>query len=179
MINWHHKSIKMTPSTVNILDLADYVIRHSQTKNENITHLKLQKLIYYIQVWHIVYFEKHPLFDEQPEAWVNGPVYRTVYSKYKEFGNGPIILADSADKSVEYKTSLGKLKLNEKQTIYLQRVLDSYGNRSQGDLILRTHQERPWNEARKGLGVLDYSTAKITYQMMLEYYSQVVEKNKN
>ncbi|WP_307850044.1 MULTISPECIES: type II toxin-antitoxin system antitoxin SocA domain-containing protein [unclassified Saccharopolyspora] len=37
------------------------------------TAMKLQKLVYYSQAWHLVWDER-PLFDEPVQAWANGPV---------------------------------------------------------------------------------------------------------
>ena len=34
----------------------------------------------------MVFFDKQLLFDEQPQAWVNGPVYPSVYQRFKSVG---------------------------------------------------------------------------------------------
>lgn len=38
-----------------------------------ITTMKLQKLVYYAQAWHLV-FHSEPLFADTIEAWPQGPV---------------------------------------------------------------------------------------------------------
>ncbi|MGH2922383.1 MAG: Panacea domain-containing protein, partial [Gaiellaceae bacterium] len=43
---------------------------------------KLQKLLYYCQVWHLVW-EGKPLFSERIEAWSNGPVVRDIYDAHR------------------------------------------------------------------------------------------------
>lgn len=63
--------------------MSDFTILYCQNMGVSINPLKLQKLLYYIQSWHIVKFEKNILFDTMPEAWVNGPVYRPIYDRYK------------------------------------------------------------------------------------------------
>ncbi len=63
-----------TSNKVYILALADYVVLYLSKNNVEITHLKLQKIIYYIQAWSLVYHDNE-LFNESPQAWVNGPVY--------------------------------------------------------------------------------------------------------
>ena len=35
--------------------------------------LKLQKLLYYVEAWHVAFFNKM-LFDDEFQAWVHGPV---------------------------------------------------------------------------------------------------------
>lgn len=64
--------------SVNVKDFADYLVKRYQVEGECITPAKLQKLLYYIQAWHLVHTNGHPLFVDEPEAWVNGPVYSAV-----------------------------------------------------------------------------------------------------
>ncbi|MBD5559274.1 MAG: DUF4065 domain-containing protein [Clostridia bacterium] len=42
-------------------------------KTGPITTMKLQKLLYYAQVWSLVW-DENELFPEKFEAWANGPV---------------------------------------------------------------------------------------------------------
>ena len=56
---------------------------------EGITHLKLQKLLYYAQGIYLV-LNNAPLFKEQICAWQHGPVVREVYNEYKRYGKEPI-----------------------------------------------------------------------------------------
>ena len=50
--------------------IADWIIHKT---HGNITHSKLQKLLYYCQAWHYTIFNE-VLFDERIEAWTHGPV---------------------------------------------------------------------------------------------------------
>lgn len=52
---------------------------------EGITHLKLQKLLYYADGIYLA-LNDSPLFQEHILAWKHGPVVREVYNKYKSFG---------------------------------------------------------------------------------------------
>jgi hypothetical protein len=77
----------MSKNKIDLVDpikLAEYIALTLCARGASISHLKLQKLMYYAQGWGLV-FLKAPLFDEEPEAWVNGPVYRSVYNKFKGF----------------------------------------------------------------------------------------------
>ncbi len=59
----------------NIQDVARYVGLSSTTKGLSISPLKLQKLLYYIQAWFMVFYGRdNTLFRDVPQAWVNGPV---------------------------------------------------------------------------------------------------------
>jgi len=66
---------------IDSVDLAYYII--NSKKYTNLSHLKLQKLLYYIQSWHLVFFDKK-LFDDDFQAWVHGPVSRKIYDTFKD-----------------------------------------------------------------------------------------------
>ena len=53
----------------NVFDVAKYIIE----KQGQLTAMKLQKLVYYSQVWTLVWDEE-PLFPEVIQAWGKGPV---------------------------------------------------------------------------------------------------------
>ena len=65
-------------------DVAAAIIAEFQRQypGESITTLKLQKLVYYSQAWHLVWDEE-PLFSERIEAWANGPVVRELYRVHR------------------------------------------------------------------------------------------------
>ncbi len=59
-----------------VFDVAAYILN----KQGRMTTMKLQKLCYYAQAWHLVWAEK-PLFDEPIQAWGEWPgMPRTVPS---------------------------------------------------------------------------------------------------
>ena len=66
---------------ITISDIADYFITKNHEYGDYITNLKLQKLVYYAQAWYLAFLDK-PLFDEDFEAWVHGPVNRDLYDRY-------------------------------------------------------------------------------------------------
>ena len=49
---------------------------------DSMSHKKLQKLCYYAQAWYVTIKNK-PLFEDDIEAWVHGPVVPSLYSQYK------------------------------------------------------------------------------------------------
>lgn len=60
----------------NAFDVAKYILEVKGTMST----MKLQKLCYYAQAWSLVWDDK-PLFDEEFEAWANGPVCRELFFK--------------------------------------------------------------------------------------------------
>lgn len=70
-------------------DIADYFIAVSNSTHDLITNLRLQKLVYYAQAWHLAIYQE-PLFSEDFQAWVHGPVIPQLYTQYKEYKWNPI-----------------------------------------------------------------------------------------
>lgn len=126
----------------NALDIANKVI-HNLTKNtdagEVVSNLKLQKMLYYVQGFHLAYFAK-PLFDEDIEAWMYGPVVPSVYDQYKANGN----------KGLE---SVGDVvQLSPEEESLFNEVLSVYGEFSAIGLMNMTHAEMPWKSTSVGMG---------------------------
>ena len=65
--------------TIDSIILSKFII----DKLDVVSHLKVQKLLYYINAWHMVYFND-PIIEDDFEAWVHGPVSRKVYSNLKD-----------------------------------------------------------------------------------------------
>lgn len=72
------------------LTLAPYIIAKAYAAGDGITNKKLQKLLYYVKAWGLVYFTDG-IIDDDFEAWAHGPVCPNVYTAYKEFGYNNII----------------------------------------------------------------------------------------
>lgn len=66
---------------ITCFDIAKHFIRFANEEGSFISNLKLQKLVYYAQAWHLA-IHGTPLFEEDFEAWVHGPVIPSLYQKY-------------------------------------------------------------------------------------------------
>lgn len=69
--------------------VANYILELGEREGIPISPMKLQKLVYYCQGWHLA-ITGHSLLDEQVEAWPYGPVVDTLFHEFKAFGNQPI-----------------------------------------------------------------------------------------
>lgn len=158
--------------------IASFVLNYFIKSNISVNHLKLQKVLYFIQAWHLVYFENNPLFDDIPEAWVNGPVYRPVYDMLKNKGIYDNILPENnTNYDEKFEESKNALKLDYDQFDFLNAILQHYGLFSHEKLILMTHSDAPWNIAREGLGPFDYSNNQITHESMFQFYKNRLNSN--
>lgn len=140
----------------NVHDVAAYVLH----KTGKITAMKLQKLLYYCQAWSLVWDDR-PIFNAKIEAWANGPVIPQIYRLHRKdyyVRDWPI-----GDRS--------NLDSDERDTVRV--VLSKYGGKSSQWLSELTHREKPWRDARCGLGPLDRGNSEITKAAMADYYSSL------
>lgn len=140
--------------------VADYFIWLANSTGSYVSNLKLQKLVYYAQAWHLA-LKGSPLFNEDFEAWIHGPVIPSLYHEYKDFGWHPI---DRYIHDEELFEGLGDV------IEFLNEVADEYFSVDAYDLERMTHLETPWLRARAGLSPDALSNAVIEKAWMKEYY---------
>lgn len=131
-------------SRVNIDDVCDYVISCLSEAGEDCNTLKLQKLLYYTQAWHLAFFGQ-PLFEGEFEAWVHGPVNRQIYDRFSE---SKTLYSQIYVTDIKSKTAIDEL--NDPDAFHIKSVLEVYGAFSGTQLEEFTHQEKPWLDARQG-----------------------------
>lgn len=151
------------------IDLSKHIIQYFSEKNTEVNHLKLQKLIYYIDAWHNVYFNK-PLIQENFEAWAHGPVVREVWNYYK----GGSVLFDPLPVE-EYVD----IYVDKEQLDLINDVLEEYGDKTGYYLECLTHHEEPWRRARRGYAPGDKCEVIIDKDFAKEFYGDMLYGEKN
>ena len=120
------------------LDIAKKLICLAQNDEPNggelLTNLKLQKLLYYQQGFHLAFFGT-PLFEESVESWMYGPVVPSVYDEYSKYGSASLPVTTEA------------ITLTDDEERLFNEVFDAYREFSAIGLMNKTHSERPWIEA--------------------------------
>lgn len=137
-------------------DVAAYIIK----RQGGMSSMKLQKLVYYSQAWHLVW-EERPLFREHIEAWANGPVVYELYDRHR--GAFFVDSWPTGDPS--------HLSRSEQATI--DAVLEGYGGLDGRKLSRLTHDEDPWRNARGELPPTARSNREITLNALASYYGAV------
>jgi uncharacterized phage-associated protein len=140
-----------------VFDVAEYILR----ARGPMSAMKLQKLVYYAQAWSLVWDEK-PLFDDEIEAWANGPVVRVLYEAHR----GQFLLDQGFFQG-------DPESLSEAQRDSVDRVLAFYGNRNPQWLSDLTHLEAPWRDAREGIPDGARGSSMITKAALSEYYGSL------
>ncbi|MDR0536672.1 MAG: DUF4065 domain-containing protein [Tannerellaceae bacterium] len=138
----------------NVFDIANKILAkpYSSDTEELVSNLKLQKLLYYEQGFHLAYYGT-PLFDDDIEAWMNGPVVPVILETFKCYKNG----------GIEYSGDTITLTLNKEEQLF-NEVYTVYGKYSATGLMDLAYQEMPWSTTKTGVGSI------IPREKMIEYF---------
>ncbi len=150
-----------TPSPV---DVANAILRLAAIEDEPdpLTHLRLQKLMYYVQAWSLAN-RKRPAFVGRIEAWAHGPVVKELYSKLAKYGNQPIPFNALCEEASP---------LSAADSDFVASVWNAYKGFTAFALRQMTHNERPWIEARGASGPADACQEEITQESIRDYFQQ-------
>jgi len=144
------------------LTLANFILKHYGP----MSHLKLQKLLYYCEAYHLAYFNRS-IIDEEFQAWIHGPVCRRVYDEMKAESilYSDIAFDNNSNPDYEIETNLTS---DQKQL--LKDVLEILSTWTGFELETSTHKEAPWINARRGFGPADRCDTNISKEEMKEFY---------
>ncbi|PWW65486.1 Panacea domain-containing protein [Actinokineospora spheciospongiae] len=129
-------------------------------KTGAVTTMKLQKLVYYCQAWHLVR-TKQAMFEDRIEAWPQGPVVKSLFLKHR----GQLLVG-------AWPGDARNLDVEERAT--LDWVHQKYGKLSAESLSGMTHIESPWKNARGLSGPEEKSSEEITKEQIHHYYARQV-----
>lgn len=141
--------------------IANALLRLAYNNEEDdlMTNLKLQKLLYYEQAYHLARFGT-PLFEEEIEAWKYGPVVPSVYNHYSTHHKQGIMPDLDLGLDIEDDVELD----------LFFKVYEAYGLYSAYGLMELTHRERPWLDAiHQGIGTV------ISKQSISDYFVDKIE----
>lgn len=144
----------------NVEDVANLLLVSAENigDGELMTNMKLQKMLYYQQGFHLAYFNTD-LFDNEIEAWMYGPVVKAIYEKYKSYGKSGI----QGD-----RTNIMTFKDKMEEALFAE-VNKVYGRYSAIGLKDMTHQERPWQSVPIGEGsIIPKETIKEFFKTRLK-----------
>lgn len=147
-----------------VFDVARYVLNHAG----DMTTMKLQKLVYYCQAWSLAW-DGVPLFDEEFQAWANGPVCQELFATHKGLF---WLSADFYDKHEPYP-------FTQTQIETMNAVLEGYADKEPQWLSELTHKERPWRETRVDVKPGEPCVSVIPKELMQEYYEGLEDVEEN
>lgn len=141
-----------------IFDVAKYILH----KKGALSTWKLEKLCYYAQSWELAWTES-PIFNEDFEAWANGPVCPELFHAHQ---GKYTIVEDELPRG-----DINNLTASQREDIDI--VLNDYGKMEPYDLRELSHSEDPWKNARGNLPEGARCRTIITKDSMGEYYGSL------
>jgi uncharacterized phage-associated protein len=138
----------MMQTIVTVFDVARHIIK---TLGGEISPMKLQKLCYYCQAWHIVFNNGKSFFKERFLKWDCGPVCKELWeeTRGKRFVNVDDIPGED-------------YPFDREQNETSEYVLSKYGKLDPFELSALTNCEDPWKNAERN--------SEIDETTLLEYY---------
>lgn len=133
---------------------------------EGITHLKLQKLLYYAQGISLGMFERK-LFKEDIEAWQHGPVIREVYGKFSKFGRNNIEI----EMDTNTENIIKKIESDKEVAEILNLTYDNFAIYTAWQLRQMTHKDNtPWDITQRTIGL----GKKINNDLIKQYFKEEI-----
>lgn len=144
---------------------AKALLQRAGDSGLNISHLKLQKLAYYCQGYHLA-LHNEPLFNAPICAWKHGPVVPGLFHDYKVYGEGFIAIPTGHDYLAELTGSILQV---------VDFVIGKLGRIGAWELVAKTHQEKPWlSHCNSNTHLPDQR--EINHQELKDFFSMEVVK---
>lgn len=146
-----------------LFKVVDWFLNNT-SEEDGITHLALQKCLYFVQAWSYIFNGKW-MFTEECEAWIHGAVYRNVFEEFKSFKYSILPKLNTAtslnDEEIEV---LGFVKENYLD-VYSAKILEKI-----------CHLEDPFKNARGILQENQRGENQISKDTIAMYYEKISEK---
>ena len=114
-------------------------------------------MLYLAQGYSYAFYDR-PLFKDEIEGWVHGPVVRSVYNIFKEYQYNSIdtnFQIENIDKEAEDVLNYIINKFSKYDAKYLEKL---------------SHEQEPWIESRTGLDPDERSDKTISKESISNYF---------
>lgn len=152
---------------VSAIDVARFFVKLAcdEPELEPMTHLRLQKLLYYAQGWSLAYNER-PLFGDILEAWQHGPVVPNVFREFADYKKEPIPSCCGNEDG-----------LGDDDKAFIKSIWEGYKEFSPFKLTQMTHSEQPWLIARGSTPPDQRSKEEISQRSLRKWFAQQAKKH--
>jgi uncharacterized phage-associated protein len=161
--------------------VANFFIQTAKNHGKPVTHMKLQKMLYFAHGWYLAMFDQ-PLLDEQVEAWKYGPVIPSVYHEFKACGGDPIkhcattMILNSDGHGFSFREP--ELEAEQEELDVLNEVWDAYGGFTGIQLSDMTHRDNtPWHKVwfkQQGIKGTD-----IPQDLIQQYFNELYDSQES
>ena len=155
-----NKIDKMSEDQGRIISVVNWFLAQSSEETP-VTHLALQKLLYFTQGWSMVLSGKE-MFDDDCQAWAHGAVYPKVYELFKRFKYMPLPKI--------YQIAVFDEKDLNILTMVKQYYFDVYSAKALEEIC---HKEEPYRKAREGCRDGEICNAVINKKNIALYYDRI------
>ena len=133
-----HNTRKESEKMYTAMNIASEIIRQYGERHKSITNLKLQKVLYYVQVYSLQN-QGRALFDDDFQAWRHGPVIPEVYDIFRKYVSDDIKEDD--------QTVLGnRIEIDETSKSMIEKIVEKTLPLDAWDMVYKTHETRPWKD---------------------------------
>jgi uncharacterized phage-associated protein len=147
-------------------DMAKWFInRVDREAGEAITHLKLQKLLYFAQAYHLAN-RNVQLFDEDMQAWAHGPVVPSIWHAYKGSAFDAIAATNAP-------------RMRPEVVPFLEAVYQKFGRLGAKQLENISHAHDPWKKTRGNLPAEAACDKPIDKKLIRDFYAKRIKKKWN
>lgn len=148
-----------TYSAYSAIDISRYIINYSVSKNNFVSNLKLQRILYFVQ-GNFLRILNRPCFKEKILAWSGGPVIKEVFVAFERYGlNG-----------IEFQKELNieELNLKEEERKIIENIVDKCSGLSSVQLSHLTLSQSPWVKTYKKHE--EKNDTEITLEKLKDYF---------
>lgn len=166
--------------TNQVFNIANYIISYLLKDNRMITHIHLQKSLYFLQSYYLVEKDQS-LFRDQIERWKLGPVVPNVYQELRGYGLHPIhktyteIIVKQENFKLYCEDRIFKESdLEEDLKDELNPLIDALYEYEAEDLLEKSCNQTIWNKYRDEIYSEDQITKKrrvYSIEEIKDYYS--------
>ncbi len=142
-------------------DVAAYILQQQGST----TTMKLQKLCYYSQGWHLAWDEE-PLFQEDFQSWESGPVCYELFEEHK----GLLMVSNLQ------KGNPDALTVGEKETV--DAVCENYRDYTGMEMNQKARMERPWIEAQRDCKPGKRCETVISKDTMQDFFAGLAQEDR-
>lgn len=152
---------KLNATIANIKKLNATVAKILQA-DIDMTNRKLEALVYYCYVWHLV-INSERLFTTEFIAGVHGPFIEQLHSHLRQ-----TTISDLRNKRLS-TSALADIEID-----IIEQVVHQYGKFSEIEIVELVQSEEPWLVARGECKMLDYCPNALDDNLIKEYYSKLL-----
>lgn len=121
-----------------------FIERAQKGEIPDLTPMKLQKLLFYVQSWYLRDHDCTPLMDDHFARWTYGPVVPSLYHDLKTYGAKPVTskISTALHDGNGFKIVTPSIMSDDEEARqYIELVIATYGNLSGPRLSWLTHEK--------------------------------------